>query len=425
MRHFKILLLIIATGFLFSSFCFKSKSSKSMVDNLYSKENSNSEKLIDSTSSVTSSNAVLKTVQNTNPDSSKKETKPLKETYLLSRQYDRLQSALEKYEKIERKKLWKKIDADSATYKDLKPFDSGVAVKQIRERLFVDGDLKQDSKSSLYDEELMAGVLNYKKRYGLKLNYKLTWEHIKQMNEPIEERIKTIKLNMQRCQLIPENLVNATDYILVNIPSYRLLYVKGGVSEFVSDVFVGTTWSETEIFSSTMDKVVFSPYWNVPQSIIDNELKLNMARDKNYLEENNMEWNGGKVRQKPGPKNSLGLVKFLFPNPFDIYMHDTPAKSLFQFEQRTFSHGCINIKEAKKLAHVILKDDPDWTDEMIDNAMNGEKETTCILKNKIPIYIGYFTSWVNEETGEVYFYPDVYQKDKETDSEDSEGLVMD
>ena len=425
MRHFKILLLIIATGFLFSSFCFKNKSSKSMVDNLYSKENINSEKFVDSTSSVTFSNTVLKTVQNTNPDSSKKETKPLKEAYLLSRQYDKLQSALEKYQKIERKRLWKKIDIDSATYKDLKPFDSGVAVKQIRERLFVDGDLKQDSKSSLYDEELMAGVLNYKKRYGLTLNYKLTYEHIKQMNEPIEERIKTIKLNMQRCQLIPENLVNATDYILVNIPSYRLLYVKGGVNEFVSDVFVGTTWSETEIFSSTMDKVVFSPYWNVPQSIIDNELKLNMAKDKNYLEEHNMEWNGGKVRQKPGPKNSLGLVKFLFPNPFDIYMHDTPAKSLFQFEQHTFSHGCINIKEAKKLAHVILKGDPDWTDEMIDNAMNGEKETTCILKNKIPIYIGYFTSWVNEETGEVYFYPDVYQKDKETESEDTKGLVMD
>lgn len=426
MRHFKILLLIIATGFLFSSFCFKNKSSKSMVDNLYSKENINSEKFVDSTSSVTFSNDVLKTVQNTNPDSSKKEAKPLKEAYLLSRQYDKLQSALEKYEKIERKRLWKKIDIDSATYKDLKPFDSGVAVKQIRERLFVDGDLKQDSKSSLYDEELMAGVLNYKKRYGLTLNYKLTYEHIKQMNEPIEERIKTIKLNMQRCQLIPENLVNATDYIMVNIPSYRLLYVKDGISEFVSDVFVGTTWSETEIFSSTMDKVVFSPYWNVPQSIIDNELKLNMARDKNYLEENNMEWNGGKVRQKPGPKNSLGLVKFLFPNPFDIYMHDTPAKSLFQFEQRTFSHGCINIKEAKKLAHVILKDDPDWTDAMIDDAMNGEKETTCILKNKIPIYIGYFTSWVNEETGEVYFYPDVYQKDKETaESEDTKGLVMD
>lgn len=427
MRHFNILLLIITAGFLFSSFCFENKNRKLIDGNLYSKENTNSEKFIDSsTSFVTFSNATLKTVQNTNPDSIKKETKPQKkEAYLLSRQYDKLQVALEKYKKIERKKLWKKIDIDSVTYKDLKPFDSGVAVKQIRERLFVDGDLKQDSKSSLYDEELMAGVLNYKKRYGLTLNYKLTLDHIKQMNEPIANRIKTIKLNMQRCQLIPENLVNASDYIMVNIPSYRLLYVKNGVNEFVSDVFVGTTWSETEIFSSTMDRMVFSPYWNIPQSIIDNELKLNMASDKNYLEEHNMEWNGGKVRQKPGPKNSLGLVKFLFPNPYDIYMHDTPAKSLFQFEKRTFSHGCINIKDAKTLAHIILKDDPDWPSEKIDNAMNGENETICVLKNKIPIYIGYFTAWVNEETDEISFLPDVYEKDKDKESNDPTNLVMD
>ncbi|MCI9845227.1 L,D-transpeptidase family protein [Flavobacterium pectinovorum] len=403
MRRLNHFILIIATGFVFTSFGFKNKDIKP-TNNLYLKENP--------------------AVQN-NSDSTSTASKSSREVYLLSRQYDRLEAALEKYQKIERKKLWKKIDIDSATYKDLKPFDSGVVVKQIRERLFVDGDLKRDSKSSLYDEELMAGVLNYKKRYGLKLNYKLTFEHIKQMNEPVSERIRSIKLNMERCQLIPENLVNASDYIMVNIPSYRLLYVKNGASEFVSDVFVGTTWSETEIFSSTMDRIVFSPYWNIPQSIIDNELKLNMASNKNYLEEHNMEWNGGKVRQKPGPKNSLGLVKFLFPNPFDIYMHDTPAKSLFQFEQRTFSHGCINIKEAKKLAHVILKDDPDWTDEMIDNAMNGENETTCMLKNKIPIYIGYFTAWVNEETGEIYFLPDVYKKDKEIESENSKSLVMD
>jgi murein L,D-transpeptidase YcbB/YkuD len=106
-------------------------------------------------------------------------------------------------------------------------------------------------------------------------------------------------------------------------------------------------------------------------------------------------------------------------------MHDTPAKSLFMFEQRTFSHGCINIKEAKKLAYAILKDDPDWSAEKIDSAMDGVNETTCMLKKPILIYIGYFTCWVNEETGEVYFYPDVYQKDKETETDVSNGLVMD
>ncbi|KQO34427.1 hypothetical protein ASF10_01540 [Flavobacterium sp. Leaf82] len=333
-----------------------------------------------------------------------------KDENLLYGQYYKLQAVLKKYRTIEKNNQWKKIDIDSANYKDLKPFDSGVAIKQIRERLFVVGDLAQDSKRDVYDEEMMAGILKYKKRYGLKLNYTLTREHIDQMNEPIGNRIKTIMLNMERCRWIPTNLAQASEYIMVNIPSFRLVYVKNGKYELVSDVFVGTRMTETVIFSGNMDRIVFSPYWYVPQSIIKNELKLKMAEDKNYLADHNMEWNGGNVRQKPGPKNSLGLVKFMFPNPNDIYLHDTPAKSLFEFEKRIFSHGCINVKEAKGLALAILKDDPDWPVDKIDQAMSGEKETTCKLKTKIPIYIGYFTAWVSDD-GEIGFYPDVYDRD--------------
>lgn len=227
---------------------------------------------------------------------------------------------------------------------------------------------------------------------------------------------------------MPENLIDATEYIMVNIPSYKLFYVKDGKNEFTSDVFVGAKWSETQIFSSMMDKIVFSPYWYIPQSIINNELKLKMYADKNYLEENNMEWNGGHVRQKPGPKNSLGLVKFLFPNPHDIYMHDTPSKSLFLLEKRTFSHGCVNIKDAKGLAQAILKNDPDWSIEKIDSAMNGEVETPYELKNKIPVYMGYFTAWVTDDTGEINFYADIYGKDinaEQLQNSNSNSVVMD
>jgi murein L,D-transpeptidase YcbB/YkuD len=333
-----------------------------------------------------------------------------KDENLLYGQYYKLKAVLKKYRTIEKNNQWKKIEIDSATYKDLKPFDSGVAVKQIRERLFVVGDLAQDSKSNVYDDEMMAGILKYKNRYGLKLNYTLTREHINQMNEPIANRIKTIMLNMERCRWIPPNLAQAKEYIMVNIPSFKLVYVKNGKYELVSDVFVGTRMTETVIFSGDMDRIVFSPYWYVPQSIIKNELKIKMAEDKNYLADHNMEWNGGNVRQKPGPKNSLGLVKFMFPNPNDIYLHDTPSKSLFEFEKRIFSHGCINVKEAKGLALAILKEDPDWPAAKIDQAMSGEKETTCKLKNKIPIYIGYFTAWVTDN-GEIGFYPDVYDRD--------------
>jgi murein L,D-transpeptidase YcbB/YkuD len=135
-----------------------------------------------------------------------------------------------------------------------------------------------------------------------------------------------------------------------------------------------------------------------------------MATDKNFLQNNNMEWFKGNLREKPGLQNPMGLVKFIFPNSNDIYLHDTPAKSLFDSEYRAYSHGCINISKAKELALLILKDDPDWPVERINQAMKGEKETVCILKRKIPIHIGYFTALVNE-TGTINFYNDVYERD--------------
>jgi len=428
MRKFNLLLVITAVGFLLSSFCYGNKVKNDLIsrENTWFVENNYSKMFFDRTNTrkplITN---YLKPHQNISDSIKVKSDIIDRNQYALSTQFDKLQQALEKYQAIEKNNQWKKIDIDPANYKNLKPTDSSAILKQIRERLFIVGDLKQDSKSNIYDEELMAGILNYKKRYGLALNYELTLEHINQMNEPISNRIRTIKLNMERCHEMPENMANASEYIIVNIPSYKLFYVKDGKKEFETDVFVGAKWSKTEIFSSMMDKIVFSPYWNIPQSIIDYELKLKMYTNKNYLEENNMEWNGGRVRQKPGPKNSLGLVKFLFPNPYDIYMHDTPAKSLFLLEKRTFSHGCVNIKDAKGLAQAILKTDPDWSNDKIDSAMNGEKETPYELKNKIPIYMGYFTAWVSYDTGEINFFEDIYGKDGNTDElQNSNSVVM-
>ncbi|REG92944.1 L,D-transpeptidase family protein [Flavobacterium aquicola] len=433
MRNFNLLLGLTVTSLLLSSFSYDNKKTANTIfcsqENMQYFENNTSQIFFDRiyTSQSLINAGILKPHQNDTLKSNKVKSDGTAENqYALSNQYAKLQKVLEKYQIIEKNNQWKKIDIDPANYKELKPTDSGAVVRQIRERLFIVGDLKKDSKSEIYDEELMAGVLNYKKRYGLALNYQLTLEHINQMNEPISNRIKTIKLNMERCREMPANLTDATEYIIVNIPSYRLFYIKDGKSEFESDVFVGAKWSETEVLSSMVDKIVFSPYWNIPQSIIDNELKLKMYADKNYLEENNMEWNGGRVRQKPGPTNSLGLVKFMFPNQYDIYMHDTPAKSLFLLEKRTFSHGCVNIKDAKGLAQAILKNDPDWTVEKIDTAMNGEKETPYELKNKIPIYMSYFTAWVSYDTGEINFFDDIYDKDRNAvQLQNSNSVVMD
>jgi murein L,D-transpeptidase YcbB/YkuD len=231
------------------------------------------------------------------------------------------------------------------------------------------------------------------------------------MNIPIGVRIKQIIVNIERCRWISPEFAKAKEFIVVNIPSFKLDLVRDGKNEFESSVIVGKNVTKTVIFSGKLSYIVFSPYWNLPVSIINKEVKPGMAKHKNYLETNNMEWNNGQVRQKPGKNNSLGLIKFIFPNADNIYMHDTPAKSIFADESRAFSHGCIRVEKPRDLAVEILKDDPNWTPEKINAAMHAGKESTYPLKSKIPVYIGYFTTWVDDR-GEIDFYNDIYGLDE-------------
>lgn len=328
---------------------------------------------------------------------------------VLFRQYYKLRDVLQKYHKIEEEGGWNPIDLEPQL-KAYKPGDTARAILQIRERLFVEGDIKQNNKSNTYDAELVAAVKKYQLRYGYKTDSLISPKHIKEMNIPISERIKQIMVNMERCRWISPDIINAKELIVVNIPSFKLNFFRDGRSELESPVVVGANVTKTEIFSGKLSYIVFSPYWNLPQSIINKEVKPGMAKNKNYLASHNMEWNNGQVRQKPGKRNSLGLVKFIFPNSFNIYLHDTPSKSLFEKESRAFSHGCVRVGKPRDLAITILKDDPTWTPAKIDKAMNAGKESTCVLKNKIPVYLGYFTAWVNAE-GEINFYEDIYGRD--------------
>jgi murein L,D-transpeptidase YcbB/YkuD len=324
-------------------------------------------------------------------------------------QYYKLRNALIKYREIEKSGDWNLIETNPLVPIH-HPGDSSKIIGQVRHRLFILEDLKEDSKSNIFDQDLLEGVLKFNRRNGYRANYYIGPRQINRMNTPIDKYIKTIIVNMERCRWIPPTLTKEDQFIIVNVPSFKLIYFKNGERVLESKVFVGINMMETVIFSSSISRIVFSPYWNVPRSIIENEIKPAMQKDPDYLEKKNMEWNNGNVRQKPGEKNALGLVKFVFPNTYDIYLHDTPYKTNFDVEFPLFSHGCINMQKAKELALLILKDNPDWPPEKISQAMNGGKEITYVLKNKIPIHIGYFTAWVND-AGEINFYFDIYHKD--------------
>jgi murein L,D-transpeptidase YcbB/YkuD len=214
---------------------------------------------------------------------------------------------------------------------------------------------------------------------------------------------------MERMRWVPAQPTG--DFILVNIPQYRLTVYENGKPSFGMNIVAGTTQNKTVIFTGNLQHVVFSPYWNVPPGILKNETLPAIRRDPSYLSRHHMEMHNGGVRQKPGPWNSLGKVKFLFPNQYNIYLHDTPSKSLFDEQKRSFSHGCIRVADPPKLAASVLRNDKSWTKERIQKAMNAGKEQFVTVKETLPVYIAYFTAWV-DDTGLLNFREDVYGHDK-------------
>jgi L,D-transpeptidase YcbB len=324
----------------------------------------------------------------------------------INQQYRLLKDYLVKYYEIEKQGGWPQIRADKKSYK---LNDTSQAIRTIKQRLQLTGDLSAADTGNIFTPDLELAIRNFEKRYGFKANGVITPALISEMNRPIRERLQQILINMERLRWMPAT--PESDFLFVNIPEYRLYVYEKGKPAFDMNVVVGTTANNTVIFTGTLKHIVFSPYWNVPPGILKNEVMPGIRRNKNYLASHNMEWNGGAVRQKPGPRNSLGLVKFLFPNSYSIYLHDTPSKSKFEAEKRTFSHGCIRLSEPKKLAEFLLRNDASWDSEKIGNAMNAGKEKYVEVKDKIPVYIGYFTAWVDQQ-GKLNFREDVYGHDK-------------
>jgi murein L,D-transpeptidase YcbB/YkuD len=239
-----------------------------------------------------------------------------------------------------------------------------------------------------------------------------------------------IRMNLMRWRWMPRELGDR--YVFVNVPAYQMQVMEGEKPVLAMRVIVGDPKHQTPLFNDEMTTIVFSPNWNVPESIIRKEMLPRLVNDPGYLERQDIQVVGtsGQVidaeavdwgdessvaglhfRQEPGPKNALGLVKFQFPNAFDVYMHDTPQDALFNKERRALSHGCIRLENPVALAQYVLRDNPNWTTEKIADAMNAGEEHAVPLKEHLPVHIAYFTAWVNPD-GSVTYTDDPYGLDE-------------
>ena len=324
----------------------------------------------------------------------------------VNRQYNLLKKHLQRFDSL-RTVEWNEIPFS----KKFKKGDSSPTIPDIKNRLAQLGDMAVVDTTDIFDEDMKDAVKIFQQRYGLTADGVIGAGFLREINVPVQQRIRQILINMERIRWVPAT--PSTDYLLVNIPEFMLHVYEAGKHSFDMNVVVGSEAHSTVIFSGRLNQVVFSPYWNIPPSILKNEVLPGIRKNPNYLARHNMEWNGNSVRQKPGKSNSLGLVKFLFPNGYNIYLHDTPSKSLFGETNRAFSHGCIRLSQPAKLAEFLLRKDSTWTEEKIQAAMHAGKEKYVRLRgaNEIPVFIGYFTAWV-DQNGLLNFRKDVYGHDQ-------------
>ncbi len=356
-----------------------------------------------------------------------------------SEQYRRTEAALGRYLALAKQQEAAHADPLPMVTKPLSVGQQYPAVAALLARLQLEGDLPADAaqpQGQTFDASLSDGVKSYQHRHGIAVDGKLTPQTIKNINVPLTERVVQLQNSLERWRWLPNEYVNAP--LMVNLPEFVLHgYDAEHKPAFTMKVVVGKVLGahQTPVFAQMMRYVVFRPYWNVPISIVRKELMPHIAKSGiGYLASKNFEVTNSKgdvlagytarqvaqgevmVREKPGPKNSLGLVKFMFPNQFSIYMHSTPATQLFDRSRRDFSHGCIRVQKPEDLAVWVLqgqkdKDQAEWDLAKVQEAMNtGPNNRTVSLKTSIPVVIFYVTGLV-EDDGHVHFFDDIYGYD--------------
>lgn len=323
---------------------------------------------------------------------------------------------------------WKRLKIN----KSIKAGEKHNVIPRLRDRLIFWGYLQdyivEDSK--FFDSLLFEGVKKYQDNRGMDKDGVIGNKTLTSLNNSPKDQFDKASVNMERLRWLPDTLRDS-EVVLVNIANYQLDYLDRRDTIFSSKVIVGREYHQSPIFTAEMSYLVFSPYWNLPNSITRNEVMPAMRKDPSYLRKKNMEvvtfsgksvdpstidWQAKSfpymVRQKPGPGNSLGLVKFMFPNNHSVYIHDTPSRSLFDRGERAFSHGCIRLQNPATFAEILLKEDASWTPLKITEAMNSGHEKVVNLDRKIPVVILYLTFWTDSK-GVGHFREDIYSRDAE------------
>jgi len=349
--------------------------------------------------------------------------------------YRRTIQALHTYVELARKDDGEQLPA---VKKVIVPGDTYSGVPRLTQLLRLVGDLPADANVPadrlIYDGVLVEAVKKFQRRCGRDPNGRIDAPTLADLNVPLSRRVRQMQLTLERWRWMPDSYRKAP--IVVNIPEFRLrAYDKDFKIGVTMNVVVGKAYGghNTPVFNDTMEYVIFRPYWEVPPSIIRGEMIPHIVRDPDYLASKGFEVVDGKqnlvsdgtvtpdvlaqlragqlfVRQKPGPKNALGLAKFIFPNTYNVYMHDTPSTELFEKSVRDFSHGCIRLERPADLAVWVLRDNPGWTPERVRAAMNGTMTQQVNLAHPIPVLILYGTVIVLED-GVVHFYDDIYGHD--------------
>ena len=335
--------------------------------------------------------------------------------------YAGLSQQLQNYRVIVAKGGWQKVP-DTKNVKPGGPADPAV-LAAVRNRLAAEGIVPasaanqastsstpegaKSSATSTYDADLAAAVALFQSRHGINVDSALGKETIESMNVPASYRLAEIAANMERFRWLPRSF--GSRYIFVNVSAFKLEAYDSGQKALEMKVIVGQEYQDkaTPVFADSMETVVFRPYWNVTPDIAAKEI---FPKGDAYMARENMETyreNGQlRVRQRPGPKNALGFVKFLFPNDFNIYLHDTPNHELFKEDVRAFSHGCIRVEKPAELAQWVLG----WPADKVRQDMDNPPDNKSVkVPKKIPVYITYFTTYI--DNGQLYFGNDLYSRD--------------